>query len=110
MTTKDSQSGLKVVIVGGSIAGLVLAHSLDHAGIDYVVLERRERVDPQLGASIGLFANGARILDQLGVYDDIEKLIEPPVRLEIVTGEGQLVQETDSPELMHTRYCSYLEP
>jgi len=107
MAAIQKQTGMKVIIVGGSIAGLVLAHSLHHAGIDFVVLERRERVDPQVGASIGLFANGARILDQLGVYEDIQELIEPPSWLEVVTGEGQLVQKVDSPQLMHARYVPY---
>jgi 2-polyprenyl-6-methoxyphenol hydroxylase-like FAD-dependent oxidoreductase len=96
--------GLKVIIVGGSIAGLVLAHSLHRAGIDFVVLEARDRIDPQVGASIGLFANGARVLDQLGVYDDIRGFIESPVWLEIVSGEGELVQRVDSPHLMCARY------
>lgn len=106
MAGNDKQDGLKVIIVGGSIAGLVLAHSLHHAGIDFIVLEARNRIDPQVGASIGIFANGARILDQLGVYEDIERLIEPPIWLEIVTGEGNLVHRIDSPQLMRARYVT----
>ncbi|KAH8592118.1 hypothetical protein B0O99DRAFT_549387 [Bisporella sp. PMI_857] len=112
MVEKNKQGGLKVIIVGGSIAGLVLAHSLYRAGIDFVVLEARDRVDPQVGASIGLFANGLRILDQIGIYDDIEPLIEPPVWLEVVTGKGILVQKVDFPHLMNARMgypISFLE-
>ncbi|KAI9929711.1 hypothetical protein MW887_001187 [Aspergillus wentii] len=67
----------RVVIVGGSIAGLTLAHSLERANIDYVVLEAYNDIAPQVGASIGVLPNGARILDQLGIYDDILDEVEP---------------------------------
>ncbi|KNG91099.1 hypothetical protein ANOM_000766 [Aspergillus nomiae NRRL 13137] len=61
----------RVIIVGGSIAGLTLAHSLQRCGIDFVVLEANDHIAPQVGASIGILANGARILDQLGIFDDV---------------------------------------
>jgi hypothetical protein len=69
--------GFKIIIVGGSIAGLTLAHCLDRAGIDHIVLEKANDIAPQVGTSIGVSPNGARILDQLGVYEEIEKCIEP---------------------------------
>ncbi|KAE8402945.1 hypothetical protein BDV37DRAFT_151475 [Aspergillus pseudonomiae] len=61
----------RVIIVGGSIAGLTLAHSLQRCGIDFVVLEANDHIAPQVGASVGILANGARILDQLGIFDDV---------------------------------------
>lgn len=97
------EDGLKVIIVGGSVAGLTLAHCLYRAGIDYVVLEAREDITPQLGASIGIFWNGARILDQLGIYDEIEKCTDPPVWHEVVTGKGDVVSKLDSLALIQTR-------
>ncbi|KAL4811695.1 hypothetical protein BDW67DRAFT_189433 [Aspergillus spinulosporus] len=72
-----SEEKFRVIIVGGSIAGLTLAHCLHRLGIEYVVLERREEISPQEGASVGIMPNGGRILDQLGLYDQIEELIEP---------------------------------
>ncbi|GIK05241.1 hypothetical protein Aspvir_009345 [Aspergillus viridinutans] len=69
--------GFKVIIVGGSIAGLTLAHCLDRAGIDHIVLEKAKDIAPQVGSTIGISPNGARILDQLEVYDEIEECIEP---------------------------------
>ncbi|OGE52317.1 hypothetical protein PENARI_c010G07889 [Penicillium arizonense] len=72
-----SEVKFKVIIVGGSIAGLTLAHCLHRLGIDYIVLERRDEISPQEGASVGIMPNGGRILDQLGLYDQIEELIEP---------------------------------
>lgn len=66
----------KVIIIGSSIVGLTLAHCLDHAGIDYVVLEKNQDVHPQLGAFIGIMPNGARVLEQLGLYDTVKDISE----------------------------------
>lgn len=71
------QPNFQVIIVGGSIAGLTLAHCLQRANISHIVLEKGDDIAPQLGASVAIFANGARILQQLGIYEDIERLIEP---------------------------------
>ena len=64
----------KVVIVGASIAGLTLANMLERIGVDFVVLEKYPEIAPQVGASIGLFPNGLRILDQLGIVDAIRRV------------------------------------
>ena len=66
----------KIVIVGGSITGLTLANMLERLGIDYVLLEAYENLAPQLGASIALWANGLRIMDQLGCYEEFAKDIK----------------------------------
>ncbi|KAL4962870.1 FAD-dependent oxidoreductase [Aspergillus stella-maris] len=70
----------RVIIVGGSIAGLTLGHCLARAGIDYIVLEKANEVAPQVGASIGLLPHGGRVLDQLGLYEEVEKHIEPMLK------------------------------
>ncbi|KAI4724917.1 FAD/NAD(P)-binding domain-containing protein [Aureobasidium sp. EXF-10728] len=51
---------MKVIIAGGGIAGLTLANALEQANIDYVLLERRKVIAPQVGASIGILSNGCR--------------------------------------------------
>lgn len=71
-----SKSEFQVIIVGGSIGGLTLAHCLQRAGIDHVVLEKASNPAPQIGTSIGIAPNGARILDQLQLYDLVEEQIE----------------------------------
>lgn len=62
------QHSCKVVIVGGSVAGLALANMLERAGIDFVILEAGREIAPQVGASISIQPQMARILDQIGCW------------------------------------------
>ncbi|CAI6099010.1 unnamed protein product [Clonostachys chloroleuca] len=68
MNGKTVDGRFKVIIVGAGVSGLTLAHTFHQAGIDYVVLDKHP-VAPAWGASISIFPNGSRILDQLGLYD-----------------------------------------
>jgi 2-polyprenyl-6-methoxyphenol hydroxylase-like FAD-dependent oxidoreductase len=70
----DKHRHTTVLIAGGSIAGLTLANALEQLGIDYLVLEKYKEIAPDVGASICIFPNGFRILDQLGCYDRIGEL------------------------------------
>lgn len=74
---------MRVIIVGGPIAGLSLAHCLEKARIDNILLEQKEELSPQEAASIGIMPNGVRILEQLGLYDRVEELIEPLSRAHV---------------------------
>jgi hypothetical protein len=64
----------KVLIAGGGVAGLTLANMLEKFDIDYTILESHGEIAPPVGASIGLFPNGLRILDQIGCYEPIMAL------------------------------------
>lgn len=64
----------KAVIVGASVTGLTLANMLERIGVDFVVLEKYPEIAPQVGASIGIFPNGLRILDQLGMIDAFKRI------------------------------------
>ncbi|EEY23119.1 FAD binding domain-containing protein [Verticillium alfalfae VaMs.102] len=76
------QKDFKVIIVGGGVAGLALANMLEQYGWDYLILESHSAIAPQVGASIGMFPNGLRILDQLGLYDPIHDHFEGQTRCE----------------------------
>ncbi|KAF7532752.1 hypothetical protein G7054_g7705 [Neopestalotiopsis clavispora] len=77
-----------VIIVGGGLTGLVLALMLQRINVDYVLLEAYDSVTPNVGASIGLWPNGLRVLDQLGVYDDIRAAAQPVDRSIIRDGRS----------------------
>lgn len=44
---------------------------LEQLGIDFIVLEAYDNITPQVGASIGWHPNGFRVLNYMGVYEDI---------------------------------------
>lgn len=72
----------RVIIVGGGPTGLVLAHALYQAGLDYTLLERSSTIpDPETnndnGTSLLLWPDSARILDQLGLLRQAQKLSCP---------------------------------
>jgi len=74
-----ARRNLKIVIVGGSITGLTLANILERLGIDFVLLEAYDNIAPQVGASIGIFGGGVRVLDQLGAAESLEKMVDQPL-------------------------------
>lgn len=98
----DTSKKFKVVIIGGSIAGLTLAHCLSKLGIDYVVLEKRREVAPQEGASVGIMPNGGRILEQLGLFDNVERAIEPLSIAQLVFPDG-FCSESEYPKKLCER-------
>lgn len=107
-TMNGKQDRLRIIIVGGSIAGLTLAHALHHSDIDFVVLEARNEIAPQVGASIIVLPNGGRILDQLGVFDHLYSYVEP---LEVGltwTRDGRNIVKSDGPVLTRVRFVFFV--
>ncbi|KAE8395023.1 hypothetical protein BDV23DRAFT_195282 [Aspergillus alliaceus] len=97
------QGQFRVIIVGGSIAGLTLAHCLRRAGIDHVVLEKGADLSPQIGASIGIMPNGARILDQLGLIDAVAAITEP-VNTAFISYPDGFAFRSDYPRIITERF------
>jgi FAD dependent monooxygenase len=95
---------LKVIIVGGSVAGLTLAHSLASAGIDFVLLEARDCIAPQLGATIVTMPNGARILDQLEIYESMKDIVTEEAVYSTKRSDGSLVRRTVWPAVIKDRW------
>ncbi|GME48549.1 putative monooxygenase FAD-binding protein [Neofusicoccum parvum] len=67
-----SDKKTQVIIVGGGVTGLTLALMLERLQVSYVLLEAYPSLYKPVGTIIGLFPNGLRILDQLGVLEEIE--------------------------------------
>ncbi|CAI4217270.1 unnamed protein product [Parascedosporium putredinis] len=68
------KSSFKVIIVGGGPVGLTAAHALQHAGIDFVVLERRSSIYDDVGASLVLRPSSLRVMHQLGLLDKLRSI------------------------------------
>lgn len=100
-------NNFRVIIVGGSVAGLTLALALEKLGIDFVVLERGSDIAPQLGASLGLHPYGVNLLDQLGVWKNIQHIATPLVVGKHFDSAGNCFLVSG---LHHNVHVSYMSP
>lgn len=64
----------KVIIIGGGPSGITAAHVLERAGIDFVVLERRDSVIDDVGASLVISPGSLRVFHQLGLLDRLMEI------------------------------------
>lgn len=81
-------SDFRVIVVGGGPNGLTAAHMLSKAGIDFVVLEKRDTCMAEVGASLVVGPNTARVYDQLGLLGPTRDLYHPLFPKYIVTHQG----------------------
>ncbi|KAF4335193.1 FAD-dependent monooxygenase [Fusarium beomiforme] len=86
----------EVVIAGGGIAGVTLALMFERLNISYFLLEGRDTLESDRGAGIGLQPNGLRILDQLGLVEDIEKETIPLEKWFSYDSEGNLLSDSNA--------------
>ncbi|KAH7410698.1 hypothetical protein BKA64DRAFT_360443 [Cadophora sp. MPI-SDFR-AT-0126] len=94
----------KAIIVGGSVAGLTLTHMFERANIDYVLLESRDTISPSIGASIVIMPNGARILDQLGLYDVMKDTFMTGMRKTYLRrSDGRILSSNHWPAMVEER-------
>jgi 2-polyprenyl-6-methoxyphenol hydroxylase-like FAD-dependent oxidoreductase len=92
----------RLIIVGGGVAGLTLASSLQRANIQYLLLEAHGEIAPPAGASIAIAANGGRMLDQLGALDQIYDISTSCERVEGYK-DGKLFESNEFLQLNRAR-------
>ncbi|KAF9215446.1 hypothetical protein BGZ59_001327 [Podila verticillata] len=79
----------KVMIAGAGIAGLLLGILLDKARIPYHIYERTASIKP-LGALMSLGANILPLLDQIGLYKELQEISLPCDSFLIYSGDEEL--------------------
>ncbi|WP_165310714.1 FAD-dependent monooxygenase [Microbacterium protaetiae] len=67
---------MKIAIIGAGIGGLTAAAALRRHGIDVEVYEQARALG-EVGAGISLASNGWRLLERLGILDQVEKIGSP---------------------------------
>ena len=61
---------MRILVIGGGIAGLATAIALEQAGLEPLVLEQSPRLS-EIGSGIGIQPNGIRVLKSLGAADHV---------------------------------------
>ncbi|RSL86874.1 hypothetical protein CEP52_015691 [Fusarium oligoseptatum] len=70
-------NSFRVIIIGGGPVGIVAAHALHHAGVDFVVLEQRNNICEDVGASLIVSPHNLRVFHQLGLWKHLEEIGAP---------------------------------
>ena len=90
---------MKILVAGGGIGGLVAAIALGQRGFEVEVLE--QQVEPrELGAGIAIAANGARVLQSIGIDITLAPLAHFPVG-------GRLRRGRSGRVIAEARYASH---
>lgn len=82
---------MKIVVVGGGVAGLVAALSLRAAGMTPVVCESARELRA-LGVGINLLPHAVRELTELGLGDALDAIALPPERLVYCDRRGRPIR------------------
>ena len=85
---------MRVLIVGGGIAGLALARALQERGVTVEIVERKPEW-PSSGAGLYLPGNAVRGLDELGLGAEIAARAHPIERQRFLDHRGRLLAEVE---------------
>ncbi|MGA3036345.1 MAG: flavin-dependent oxidoreductase [Vulcanimicrobiaceae bacterium] len=83
---------MTVLIVGAGIGGLVLALELHRLRIPVRIYEQANRLQ-QVGVGINVLPHATKILAQLGLQEELEKLAVAPTRSAFFNRFGQLIYD-----------------
>ncbi|KAG0265824.1 hypothetical protein BG011_003975 [Mortierella polycephala] len=95
---KRDHNSVKAVIVGGGIAGLATAIMMGMAGMEYEILERTTGKEPNTACAIVLGPPVLRLMEQMELLPEIERLSKPISGLTIVDGECRRMGRVDGVE------------
>ncbi|GJJ77180.1 hypothetical protein EMPS_09539 [Entomortierella parvispora] len=100
-----------VLIVGAGIGGLFLAILLERAGIPYQVFERAPEVKA-LGSVLGINANILPVFEQLGFYEEFQKIALPLASIDLRYGNNNPIAKVDIDyhDLIGYNYMMFARP
>lgn len=85
---------MRAAIVGGGVGGLAAAIALDRAGLEVEVFEQAPALAP-VGASLSLGPNAVRLLDELGLGEELRRVGAVPDSVDLLRwDDGALLHRT----------------
>jgi 2-polyprenyl-6-methoxyphenol hydroxylase-like FAD-dependent oxidoreductase len=86
---------MKAIIIGAGIGGLATALSLQKQGIESVIYERAAEVRAD-GAGLSIWANALRVLDYLGVYEELAAKSAIQGKGGLYTAKGAILSQAEN--------------
>ncbi|KAH7031451.1 uncharacterized protein B0I36DRAFT_242279 [Microdochium trichocladiopsis] len=84
-----------VIVVGGGPVGLVAAHALSRAGVDFLLLEGRPDIVFHAGSDLVLTNSGMRVLNQLALLEPLDKVSTDLDVMQRVDHQGRNIGDID---------------
>ncbi len=98
---------MRVLIIGGGVAGLTLAAKLRQQGREPIVVEQAAAYGEH-GYSLGLYPFGSSVLHGLGAYDELVERGMEMRRYEMADHTGEVISGVDFSEAMAEFGPSYI--
>jgi 2-polyprenyl-6-methoxyphenol hydroxylase-like FAD-dependent oxidoreductase len=86
---------MKAIIIGAGIGGLATALTLQKQGIEAVIYERAAEVRAD-GAGLSIWANALRVLDYLGIYEELAARSAILGKGGIYTAKGDILSQAEN--------------
>ncbi len=83
---------LKVIVVGAGMGGLATAIALRQAGYEVEVYDRVQELKPA-GAGISLWSNGVKVMNRLGLGQEIAQIGGPMNRMTYISKTGETLTD-----------------
>ncbi|MEL6940645.1 MAG: FAD-dependent urate hydroxylase HpxO [Cyanobacteria bacterium J06598_1] len=86
--------GLKAIVIGAGIGGLTAGIALRRAGYEVTIYERVSKLRPA-GAGISLWSNGVKVLNSLGLGDEMAAIGGQMNRMEYRSSQDEPLSDID---------------
>lgn len=97
---------MRVLVVGGGVAGSACGIALARAGLDVTVCEAYEDPAGQVGSYVSLAVNGLRVLDAFGCLAAVQRAGFPVARQRMWSGSGRLLGDVARNRRPQDTLCS----